>query len=161
LYEGDVFKLTNGVICWYTFSRRCSYVYMWLRKWHCHMRLLHNMFSKLDIIQSSATLYKLRKSDITTSNDTKKRQGHGLSTLRFILIIMVDNESLEVWCRLLTMNIVVWFIFRFITYRFDTCCSWFSSEWIIIFIEKSWMRYGILVVYIQHKLSLNWELRIT
>ena len=60
------------------------------------MRLLHDMFSKLDIIQSSATLYKLRKSDITTSNDTKKRQGHGLSTLRFILIIMVDNESLEV-----------------------------------------------------------------
>ena len=36
------------------------------------MRLLHDMFSKLDIIQSSATLYKLRKSDITTYNDTKK-----------------------------------------------------------------------------------------
>ena len=36
------------------------------------MRLLHDMFSKLDIIQSSATLYKLRKSDITTSNDAKK-----------------------------------------------------------------------------------------
>ena len=72
MYERDVFKLTNGDICWYTFSRRCSYVYMWLRKWHCHMRLLHDMFSKLDIIQSSATLYKLRKSDITTSNDAKK-----------------------------------------------------------------------------------------
>ena len=35
------------------------------------MRLLHDMFSKLDIIQSSATLYKLRKSDITTYSDTK------------------------------------------------------------------------------------------
>ena len=60
------------------------------------MRLLHDMFSKLDIIQSSATLYKLRKSDITTCNDAKKRQGHGLSILRFILIIVDDNESLEV-----------------------------------------------------------------
>ena len=143
MYEGDVFKLTNGVICWYNFSRRCSYVYMWLRKWHCHMRLLPDMFSKLDIIQSSATLYKLRKSDITTSNDAKKRQGHWMSTLKFILIIMDDNESLEVWCRLLIMNIIVWFIFRFNTYGFDTCCSGFSSEWTITFINESLMCDGI------------------
>ena len=41
------------------------------------MRLLLDMFSKLDIIQSPATLYEVRKSDITTSNDAKKkRQGH-------------------------------------------------------------------------------------